>query len=51
MALRNKIDIIHLQDEVLRTVVDTVPRIPCTTDPATFHGMKKTIFLLLSFYL
>jgi hypothetical protein len=47
-AVKNKINsnIEHLQDMVMRTVVDTVPRIPCTTDPATFHGMKKTIFLL-----
>ncbi len=35
----------------MRTVVDTVPRIPCNTDPATFHGMKKTIFLLFLIYL
>jgi hypothetical protein len=41
---KNKIDrVIHLQDMVMQTVVDTVPRIPCTTDQATFHGMKKTI--------
>ncbi len=51
MARKNKIDkIIYLQDMVMRTVVDTVPRIPCTTDPATFHGMKKTIFLLFLIY-